>query len=87
MEDAVASASGGMSKGGRKLSSSAEPRSRLTSAAAAAAGGSTSSMGPEVTSDGGARRWTADGVLRADGGGSGKVGRMGSARGGSGMAL
>ena len=86
MEDAVASASGVMSKGGRKLSSSAEPRSRSTSAAAAASG-STSSKGPEVTSDGGARRWTADGVLRADGGGSGKVGRMGSARGGSGMAL
>jgi hypothetical protein len=85
MEDAVASASGVMSKGGRKLSSSAEPRSRSTSAAAA--GGSTSSMGPEVTYDGGARRWTADGALRADGGGSGKVGRMGSARGGSGVAL
>ena len=45
-------------------------------------------MGPEVTSEGGARRWTVDGVaLRVDGGGSGKVGRMGSTRGGSGMTL
>ena len=84
IEDAEASASGAGSKGGRELSSSAEPRSRSTSAA----GGSTSSMGPEVTSEGGARRWTVDGVaLRVDGGGSGKVGRMGSTRGGSGMTL
>jgi hypothetical protein len=76
IEGAVASTS--------KRRSSAEPRSRSTSAA----GGSTSSMGPEVISDGGARRWTADEtIFRVDGGGSGKVGRMGSTRGGSGLTL
>jgi len=48
----------------------------------------TSSKSPEVMSDGGARRWTTDGViLRVDGGGSGKVGRMGPVRGGSGMTF
>jgi hypothetical protein len=70
------------SKGRRGLTSSAEPRSRSTSAA----GGLASSIRPEVMSDGEARRWATDGMtLQVDGGGSGKVGSMGSVCRGSGM--
>jgi hypothetical protein len=84
IDDAAAPSSRVCSKGRHGLSSSAEPRSRSTSAA----GGLASSIGPEVTSDGEARRWATDGVtLRVDGGGSGKVGSMGSVHGGSGMNL
>ena len=81
------SASGASRSGERaelSLSSSPTPRRRLT----LAAGGSASLRGPEVTSEGGDRRWNAGrSTVRVDEDGSGKVGRIGSMCGGSGTTL